>query len=77
LIVLIVWSSIGVAGSFLETVAVLGLVSLPITAGVIAIFDSTMPRWQRILAICVAGLVPLAFVLLFVAFLVSVNQITF
>ena len=33
------------AGSFLETLAVLGLVSLPMTAGVIAIFDSN--KWRN------------------------------
>ena len=75
-IVLVVWSSLGVGGAFLVRVAVLGLVSLSLAAGVFAIFDSTMARWQRILAICVGALVPLAAVLLFVAFVLALSQLT-
>ena len=58
--------------------AIVGVVVLPPTAAILAIFDGAgMPRWKRVVAICVGAIVPAALVVLFIAFLASLNQLTF
>ena len=58
--------------------AVIGFLVLPPTAAIIAIFDGAgMARWKRVLAIGVGLVVPAVVVLLFIALLQALDQITF
>ena len=58
--------------------AISGVLVLPPTAALLAIFDGAgLARWKRVIAICVGVIVPAAVVLLVIAFLSSLNQITF
>ena len=79
--VLVVYAALGdefraIQSSFY--LAVMGVLVLPPTASVIAIFGGAgLARWKRTLAICVGLIVPAAVVLLFIAFLLALDQLTF
>ena len=61
----------------LSHLAIVGVIVLPPTAGVLAICDGEgLGRWKRIIVISIALLVPVALVLLVIAFLSALDTIS-